>query len=859
MIDRFEILASRVRQKLSRTGWTARLLGYDPPRDQSDQPGIVLIQIDGLGEDVLRLALEQGQLPFLRHLLEDEGHQVRSVYTGFPSSTPGFQGELFYGVRTCVPAFGYRDPELGRVISMNDPAAAAAIEERLTRDHPGLLRGGSAWSNIFSGGADEPHLCASTAGLGYALRAIAPNRLLGLLLWHFWSAIRVMANLVFITLFVIGDLITGRLPARAVLGELRFVPLQVAVSAVMREIVTAGATVDAERGLPIIQLNYLGYDEHAHRRGPTSWLARWSLRGIDTSVRRVWLAAHRSRRRDYQFWIYSDHGQEKVVPYRTLHGVNVPEAVETAYQRVLEGGGAASVPSWITRRHLTQDRFEWMGMDTPWWMRTADPSAASRSEAAQEESSDDGPRIEVVNQGPVGFAYLHGPHPIGFEHALARSLVEDEGIPMALTRLDDGRALVYQRSPRRGSDDDRPLIEATLPEDAERVLGPDHPHAKATAEDLLAALHHVGAGHIMLVGWNPVLPLTLQDEHGAHGGPGPRETSAFVLLPPEARELAAGYRDLRPDTLREMILAFRDAHAEPETAIPGEVHSVSGTPPPGAEVTPDAKVIRLRIMTYNVHGCRGMDGKFAPERIARVIDRERPDVVCLQELDHERGRSGGVNQAHIIANRLRAEYHFHAVSEFDDGKFGNAVLSSLPLRLRHSGALPAADRAKALFNLEDRGALWVTLDIDGESVHVLNTHLSLLEQERRMQAHALMGPDWLSHPDCRGAVILAGDFNAAPHSWTLRQFGRLLRSTVGAQDNDRELRTWSGRVPLRRIDHILVSRSVRVRGVYVPRSRLSRVASDHLPLVTDLECRFDHPAVVAWKRDGESGDPLQGL
>ena len=75
--------------------------------------------------------------------------------------------------------------------------------------------------------------------------------------------------------------------------------------------------------------------EHAHRRGPDSRFALWTLRGIDRTVRRVWLAAHRSRHRDYRIWIYSDHGQERVRPWSIVHGEDVSDAIRRVWREVL--------------------------------------------------------------------------------------------------------------------------------------------------------------------------------------------------------------------------------------------------------------------------------------------------------------------------------------------------------------------------------------------------------------------------------------------------------------------------------------------------------------------------------------------
>jgi len=313
-----------------------------------------------------------------------------------------------------------------------------------------------------------------------------------------------------------------------------------------------------------------------------------------------------------------------------------------------------------------------------------------------------------------------------------------------------------------------------------------------------------------------------------------------VIFPPETRAFTPVPPTLRPADLREIALGIL-GRLDVETSGKTEAPLRSPYPKP---LTEDPSAFSLRLMTYNVHGCRGMDGKYSPQRIARVIARERPDVICLQELDQERTRSGGVNQVAVIARRLRADYRFHAVANVDDGRFGNAVLSHYPLRLMGAGPLPSAVRMKDMFHLEDRGAVWVALEVGGRTLNIINTHLSILQHERRLQTEALLGPRWLAHPDCRDPVILTGDFNASPDSWTMRRLRTRLRVAIPPERKERELRTWSGRVPLRRIDHVLVSEGIHVVGAYVPRTELSRVASDHLPLVVDLLCRFPEPVTA---------------
>lgn len=242
-----------------------------------------------------------------------------------------------------------------------------------------------------------------------------------------------------------------------------------------------------------------------------------------------------------------------------------------------------------------------------------------------------------------------------------------------------------------------------------------------------------------------------------------------------------------------------------------------------------------RILTYNVHRCRGTDRRLSPARIAEVIARCRPDIVALQELDIGRARTGRVDQAELIARRLEMDFHFHSVLQLEEELYGDAILTALPARLIKAGPLPALAVAR---HLEPRGALWVAVDLGGGvEVQVVNTHLSLIGRERVRQVAALLGPDWLGHLDGGEPKILLGDFNAVPRSAAYKAITRTLCDAQIVQDpRHRPKRTFPARLPTLRLDHVFVSKaSVQVKGVDVPRNALARVASDHLPLVVDFE------------------------
>jgi endonuclease/exonuclease/phosphatase family metal-dependent hydrolase len=242
-----------------------------------------------------------------------------------------------------------------------------------------------------------------------------------------------------------------------------------------------------------------------------------------------------------------------------------------------------------------------------------------------------------------------------------------------------------------------------------------------------------------------------------------------------------------------------------------------------------------RVMTYNVHGCVGVDGKLDVGRVAAVIGQARPDIVALQELDVGRARSGGIDQAHAIATRLGMSFHFNAALSVEEERYGDAILTALPERLVKSGPLPTPP---PLRRLEPRGALWVQIETPSGPLQVINTHLGLVPQEQKTQVAALLGDRWLAHPDCRDPTILLGDFNATRRYAAYRALAKRLRDVQRAPDGGkrpgRAVRTFPSRLPVLRIDHVFVSPGLEVANVFAPDTALARVASDHLPLVVDL-------------------------
>lgn len=236
---------------------------------------------------------------------------------------------------------------------------------------------------------------------------------------------------------------------------------------------------------------------------------------------------------------------------------------------------------------------------------------------------------------------------------------------------------------------------------------------------------------------------------------------------------------------------------------------------------------RARVMTYNVHGFVGTDGAYDPERVARVIAQDDPDLVALQEVElgHDEKATGATLE--WLGRRLGMHCHFTLTRPgLTGGRFGNAVLSRHDFELVSEGSLPRRGG-------EHRAVQWLKVRAQSGEFHLMNTHLGIWFWERQAQVRALLGAEWLVRAGTALPVVVCGDFNATPLSPVYRALARGLRDVrLGVR---KKIGTWPSARPLLRIDHMFVSPEFRVLSCGVTQTADSRVASDHLPLVAELD------------------------
>ena len=237
----------------------------------------------------------------------------------------------------------------------------------------------------------------------------------------------------------------------------------------------------------------------------------------------------------------------------------------------------------------------------------------------------------------------------------------------------------------------------------------------------------------------------------------------------------------------------------------------------------------LRVVTYNIHRCRGMDRRTQPHRIAAVLAAIDADIIALQEVMGA-GPSGPSSVSHIeqIGAALGMGWVMTPARELRGHQFGNAVLSRHPIR-HHVGY------DLTWKTCEERRLQRVDVDVNGHTLHIYNVHLGTAILERRHQAQRLATIAANRHVG--GPKLVLGDFNEWMRGLTTKLLSRKLKS-VDLRNFLKRRRTYPGLFPILHLDHIYYAGRLEILGVELPRTRLSLVASDHLPLVADVRIGF---------------------
>jgi len=244
--------------------------------------------------------------------------------------------------------------------------------------------------------------------------------------------------------------------------------------------------------------------------------------------------------------------------------------------------------------------------------------------------------------------------------------------------------------------------------------------------------------------------------------------------------------------------------------------------------------VRLRVLTYNIHkGIGGIDRRYDPLRVAHVIARYDPDMVMLQEVDQHARRSNADRQVDLLGDFLgfRHRTYFPNVKLRSGGEYGNAILSRFPMTETSNIDVTVPPKKKrSILHARYRVRIAGAPGRHARTLHAYNLHLGLSGIERKIQLRKFLESQPFVGLHRRTPVVVVGDFNDV---WGT--LGRKLLAPAGFNGLHRPIRTFPAWGPLRALDAIYVRGDIRATHIYRARLGLAKRASDHLPLIAELQ------------------------
>ena len=537
----------------------AKLVGRVGAHADLSDRGLLLIQLDALPHETLCSAMERGYLPFLRRELLGKNFQLQKWYSGVPSNTPSVQAAMLYGNSDDIPGFRWYEKDKNLHINFKSPLSAGVVEGRLNARCEGLLKGGSSYANMFSGGASSAVATYGSFTQFNIAKTLRGLQLFVLILVNFITVLRT----IFYTVkeFVIElcdwlNLIRHKLIQRS---EYLFPLYRIVMNVWLRELITVGVMTDIARGAPSIYVTYLAYDELAHQRGPFSKSALNSLKTLDRRIRRIVRLARRNILREYDIFIISDHGTTASMPFFFLYGQTLDRCISelvdnevTAYKHESTGESQITYARILALRLESYEREVMRGLR---FIVRAFRGVLIRRILKDQELRPQGKEVVVAVSGPLAHIYLPPAHVLQEHEISARypkliqGLLDHKGIGVVITRKDgqivirsrEGSAIVAPNGrPLRKDGDPLPSIE---PKDL-AYLG------------LRRLMDMTNSGDIVILGSDHGrYTVNFEEQMAAHGGLGGLQNSAFLMHQPDYAGRMAGIDD--PVRLYEIFKTVR--------------------------------------------------------------------------------------------------------------------------------------------------------------------------------------------------------------------------------------------------------------------------------------------------------------
>lgn len=501
--------------------------------------GFIIIQVDGLPHQILMKALSEGYMPFMRNLLNSGMFNVSSYHCGIPGNTPAAQSGIMYGENDGIPAFRWLNKEEDKLISFKNPLSAQMVESRIAAGREGILKNGSSYVNLLSGGAARSVFTLSTFLTQDMHKRLSGLAIFALFFINIVPVLRMIASTLIELVREFLEYMEVRLKGGVQKSEGFFPLVRVFSNVLFYEVGTVGAVIDINQGRRAIYLTYNGYDEAAHQRGPETKYALKALRVIDQGIRKVVKQALKKKKgMHYDIYVLSDHGNHPSIPFHYKYGETLEDFI---YSKVREGrisqydaGGGQVKDYLMTALSSTLHDFSEQNL---FFMRRLFKELANYIDRniGREERLKTVENITIVNSSSMSNLYFHiskkrlnieeieQPYP-----GLVGALVRHEGIGLVVAHS-EGKVMLLSRRGRlllgngaREMDGEDPL----------KDLG----DSDVLEPEILRQFSETDAGDLVLYGaLNEGHLINFEEQMGAHGGIGGMQNTPFILYPQKIR------------------------------------------------------------------------------------------------------------------------------------------------------------------------------------------------------------------------------------------------------------------------------------------------------------------------------------
>jgi uncharacterized membrane protein YvlD (DUF360 family) len=503
---------------------------------QTDKPGLVILQIDGLAHPILAGRMRAGSVNTLASWVRNGTHRLSRWEAILPSMTSASQAGILHGNNDEIPAFRWYERDRQHLMASSNPADATLIVSRVSNGEGLLSNNGASITNLVTGDATRSYLTTASikaegGGIGEST-AFLP---------FFFSPSGYLRSF---TLFV-GEFIKEMTQARRTRRSgvqpqmhrgMKYAAMRAASNVILRDVNVALIIEEMYRGTNVIYADFTDYDELAHHCGPERVESFEALDGVDKAIATL-VHATENAPRPYKFIVLSDHGQSLGATFKQRYGKSLGEYIRelmggraTVVQSTTKAEGSMFVNAFLSE--ITKSRGVGPTVARAALSgRTSEDGVVNLDQEEQPPIADES-TIAVVGSGNLGLVWFTGhDHRLTVEEleelhpGLIASVAAHPGVGLLMVRSKEHGAVVFGPNGTRYLDDDR--VEG---EDPTTLFGP-HTASSLQRED---AMRHA-PDLLLLSQYNPELGEVAAFEEliGSHGGLGGPQTEPFILHPIE--------------------------------------------------------------------------------------------------------------------------------------------------------------------------------------------------------------------------------------------------------------------------------------------------------------------------------------